>query len=229
MTSVADKYARSITSSHLEVSEFAGDIDSLIASGWVRESLATLLWRLRVEFDAVDARDIAPLPEMAPPDRLDGEETRLKEWRAAEKERIAKDFKDRTTMARALALVHLQSLSPAKEALGRFVMAMATRQSLALTPEEELRLSGRILNAFLDPLCKVCDGVRFKTVPGTGRLSAMPCDACSGSGRARIKYTGNPDAVEIQFTNDVLGELDRKIEFVAKVMKRFLREREVVL
>lgn len=225
---VSDKYARAITSSKLQVTEFAGDIDSLIASGWVRESLATLLWRLRVEFDAVDARDIAPLPEMSPPDRLAGDEANLKAWKADEAKRIAQDFKDRATMARALALVNLQSLRPAKEALGRFVMAMATRQSLNLTPEEELRLSGRILNAWLDPLCRVCDGVRFKTVPGTGRLSAMPCDACSGSGRARIKYTGNPDAVEIQFTNDVLGELDRKIEFVAKVMKRFLREREVV-
>jgi hypothetical protein len=227
---VADRYARAITSSHLEVTEFTGDIDALVASGWCKESLATMLWRLRVEFDSVDAREVVPLPEMAPPDRLfaRGLEAELATWRKGELARIAKDLADRRTMATALALVHMKSLHAAKEALGRFVMAMATREHLELDVNEQLRLSGRVLVSFLNSLCPTCHGVKFKTVPGSGRLSAMPCESCEGSGRDKIRFTGNTDPTEVMFTQAVLAELDRKMQHVAGLMKRFLREREVV-
>lgn len=188
-----DRYARSITSSHLEVTEFTGDVDSLIAAGWCKESLATMLWRMRVEFDAVDKQAMAR-GNCSATDRL-------------------------------MALVHMRSLHPAKEALGRFVMGMATRRNLTLSTEEQLRLSGRILNQWLDPLCKACRGVKFKTVPGSGRLSAMPCDACEGTGRVGLQFTGNTEEEEVQFTRDVLEDMDRKMEHVARLMGGFLRER----
>lgn len=54
MSNAEAQYIRATTSSHLEVSEFAGSIDSLIASGWVQEGLITLLWRARNEFDCLN-------------------------------------------------------------------------------------------------------------------------------------------------------------------------------
>lgn len=228
MTSVADRYARSITSSHLEVTEYTGDIDSLISAGWIKESLSTLLWRVRVEFDAVDARDVVALPEMPPPERLliEGEEKALAEWRKGEKARIAADLKARRLTARALAMVHLTSLREAKEALGRFTMAQSTRMRLPLTPEQELAVAGRAMQAFLDPLCGACHGIKFKTAPGTGRLSSTPCPVCYGSGRAQ----GSDDmtASEFALQQSVLAEIDRKMDRVARLMKRFLRERAEV-
>lgn len=228
MASVQDRYSRSVTSSHLEVTEFVGDVDALIAAGWLRDSLATSLWRLRVEYDQVDDRQLAPLQPEQPPDRFAGDTEQARadraEWVKAEQQRIADDFKARRMVARALALLQLRSLTPAKDALGRFVMAEATRKGLNLTSAEEMAMAGRILNAFLDPNCKTCHGVKFKVIPGTGRLSPIPCDACDGSGRERLRFTGNTTDAEVRFTRHVLALIDGKIDHVAKVMGRFLRQ-----
>jgi hypothetical protein len=189
---VQDKYARSITTSHLEVTEFVGDVDAIIAAGWINESLATLLWRLRVEFDSVDKRAT----------------------------------KGNSTMTdRLLALVHMRSLKPAKDALGSFVAGAANRRGLNLNPIESGRMSARILNHFLDPLCPVCHGRKYKEVPGTGRLSAIPCGACEGSGRHKLRFEGGTSHDEERFTNAVLGELDQKMNHVAGLMGRFMRDR----
>lgn len=54
-----ERYARAMESSHLEMSnERAGDVDLLIAAGWVKEGLGTMLYRLRVEFDSVNQLEL---------------------------------------------------------------------------------------------------------------------------------------------------------------------------
>lgn len=196
MTSVADKYARSITSSHLECTEFTGDLDALIAAGWVREGLSTALWRVRVEFDAVDKQAIGR-GNCSMTDRL-------------------------------LALAHMRSLGPAKTALQAFITGQAGRGGLTLTAVERARVTGRVINSLLDPVCPACHGVKSKTVPGSGRLSGRPCEACEGSGRVGLEFAGKIKGDELEFTRDVLSEIDRKMARVSMLMKRFLREREVV-
>lgn len=52
----AERYARAIGSSHLEVTDQRGDVDVLIAAGWVKSGLGSALYRLMVEFDTVRAR-----------------------------------------------------------------------------------------------------------------------------------------------------------------------------
>lgn len=189
MSSVADRYARSVGSSHLETTEFTGDIDALIASGWVRESLATMLWRLRVEFDRVDKQSL----------------TRG------------------TQIDITLALSRMRSLPSTKAALRTFATSHAQRGGITLTDSEADGLTATILNHFLDSQCKVCNGVKFKTVPGTGRLSANPCDECKGSGRSRVDRRSQGMVIEAMAAQ-VLLELDRKIAVVAAVMGRFLRQ-----
>ena len=47
-----ERYLGSATSIHLRLDlEKPGDVDLLIAAGWIKESLATSLYRLRGEFD----------------------------------------------------------------------------------------------------------------------------------------------------------------------------------
>lgn len=49
--SIAERYMRAIRSSHLEVEDAPGDIDSILAAGMARETLGVMLYRLRAESD----------------------------------------------------------------------------------------------------------------------------------------------------------------------------------
>lgn len=243
MSNVEERYARSIQSSHLEVTIYPGDVDALIASGWIRDGLATTLYRLRVEFDACDMRSIRPFPPDPVPEghgeemwdserkrvRLATDEERnasVRLWHIAEKARVAKDYIDRRTVAKALALVHMKSLPAARDALGRFVMAQATRQHLETTAHDELRLAGRIIDYLLDPQCETCSGVKFKTIPGTRRLSSLACGACDGTGKRRLRFAGSNSMAEVELTRGILAHLERKMDRVNKLMQRFLRQHQ---
>ncbi len=61
---IAERYARAITSSHLELKVELGDLDSIIAAGMVQDSLGVALLRLRSEFDSIstmpNARNMLP-------------------------------------------------------------------------------------------------------------------------------------------------------------------------
>ena len=50
---IAERYQRATHSSHLRVQERRGDVDYLIAAGWLREGLGAVMYRLAVEFDTV--------------------------------------------------------------------------------------------------------------------------------------------------------------------------------
>lgn len=57
---MAERYSRALESSHLEVDvEHPGDVDVLIASGWVKPSLGSDLLRTRSEYDSVNKRELA--------------------------------------------------------------------------------------------------------------------------------------------------------------------------
>jgi len=58
--SLAERYIRAISSSHLEAKlDARGDIDTIIAAGWVKETLGTDLFRTRQEFDGLNRRELA--------------------------------------------------------------------------------------------------------------------------------------------------------------------------
>jgi hypothetical protein len=57
---IPERYTRAMESSHLELSsEQSGDVDVLIAAGWVKETLGTALYRARSEYDAVNKRELS--------------------------------------------------------------------------------------------------------------------------------------------------------------------------
>ena len=192
MTSTIERYSRAISSSHLEVTDKPGDVDALIAAGWIRDGLATMLYRLRVEYDLIDRT--TPILCNSP------------------------------ATSRLMVLINCKGLPAARDAMAAFVTAQAARAGLTITLEEQHRLSGRILDVFLDPLCEACRGVKFKVVPGTGRLSGVSCDACQGTGTRGLKFVGGAERREVEFTRDVQAAIARKMDYVAKMMRAFLRE-----
>jgi hypothetical protein len=52
---VAERYTRAISSSHLRAEDGRCDLDYLIAAGWLEDGLGALLYRLRSEYDTARA------------------------------------------------------------------------------------------------------------------------------------------------------------------------------
>ena len=118
-----------------------------------------------------------------------------------------------------LILMHLKTLSPAKEALAQFGLEMATKRSFDLTDRTVLNLTGRILSAWLDPNCQKCTG--RKTLGGyDGKIQSI-CRACGGTGKAR-QAIGQND-VERAFAAWMLSEMDRMLFVADGRLQKYLR------
>lgn len=184
---IADRYARAVTSSNLRVqARTPGDADVLIASGLASQKLfqrapplASMLYRLRIEYDKVDKRSLARV--------------------------------NVTTTNVLLALTHVRSLLPARKALQNFVEGQAWREGMELDVETLERVADRVLDHFLDPICGACNGVQFKVVIGTGRLSGVACSKCLGSGRRLLVYGDAARAEEYELTRAVRDAITRKM------------------
>lgn len=155
---MADRYARAITSSNLKVgpSEREGDVDALIAAGWVSgDSLGSLLYRLRCEWDRVDKQALR---------RSGGVGTAA-------------------TLARTV-LKNLRPTQRALR--GFTVGMIQREDKVGALPTEDLkralRLADQLLERYLDVTCPACLGVKYQVVSGTSRLSGHACAVCAGTG-----------------------------------------------
>ncbi len=213
---IAERYARALESSHLEVkTDERCSVDYLIAAGWVDESLGTLLFRLRAEFDGVRAeqrlaeRNLLAAQALAA--QLPSEFARDWAQRSAEEAALTE---------RALILVHLKTLHVAKAALGRHASILATKTRFMQDDAAVMRIAGRALDAWLDPLCPRCNG--------TGQIGAYGeprsiCTACHGA-KLRSMRLANDEAGH-QFGLLLMGRMDSKCDYVAARMRRFLSQR----
>lgn len=239
---IGERYSSATESSNLKVSsERRGDVDMMIAAGWVPDTLGALLYRLRVEFDACDLRTIRMLSQDPPPERItalavpvDGEskeaaasrtadyQAKLRAWVTAEGKRVKDDFESRRVVAKALAMVHMKSLPAAVTSLGQHACIMATRTRFMQPDAEVHKLVGRVIDAFLDPLCHQCEGRGFN---GGGRHEQsgprLRCRACRESGK-RLGGIGRSDA-EVTFVRSLLADMEERMTSVEAMMGRFLR------
>jgi hypothetical protein len=188
MGNVSDRYARAITSSNLRVqARTPGDADVLIASGLAARklskkgaaSLASMLYRVRIEYDKVDKRSLA---------RRDVNITNV-----------------------LLALTHVRSLMPVRDALRAFVRGQAWREAMELDEETLHRIADQVLEYFLDPVCGTCNGTKFKVVVGTGRLSGVVCANCLGSGKRVLFHHQDARAEEYRLSDAVKDAVLRKM------------------
>lgn len=142
-------------------SAFSCSVDLLLAAGKVSaagvDPLGLLLWRLRGEFDIARA-EIRPDGEMNITERL-------------------------------LVLSELRSLQPAKQQLWAKVVEWIASSWLGgdempMPREEAMAVTGRVLDAWLDPNCPTCDGRGF--IGGTHRgEQRVRCRGCDGTGLRR--------------------------------------------
>jgi hypothetical protein len=198
MTTIEERYSRAVRSSHLQVTtKEPGDVDKLIAAGWVKDSLGTTLYRLRTEFDAIAA-----------------------DLRRASDPRGTPD-PGAVLTERMLILMRLKSLERARDHLGNFAQQLATRGRHMLDNAAVATIAGRVLDVFLDPNCHHCAGRGFNGGSHRGEARVL-CRHCKGSGH-RKGWIGR-DAKEQEFAAHLLAAMDRTQGEVAGRMRGFLRE-----
>lgn len=233
---IDERYARAVEADSLEVSaDRRGDVDLLIAAGWVRESLGTALYRLRTEFDQVRGalritRDALPYWDELRTVADREAAAALKRWHPPlrypdreiyEARRMTDEAQAFATTALALTLNELKTLRDTRQALGRFAEKLAARDHWDAAPTTITRVAGRVLELWLDPKCPRCEGRGYNggfTAPM--ELCQLPPHGCGGSGR-RSAELWNTVRGE-QFGRHLLAEIERKCDIVDGLMRAYL-------
>lgn len=243
---IQERYSRATQSSHLEVIERrTGDVDILIAAGWVGDSLGTLLYRLVAEWDAVKGERTLYEQEVTRLQELHRESTAHRDREQAQikfgptrwtiyreqTDQHAKDIAREIVTGRAMVLMNLKTLAPAREALGRFGIQHAAAKGYPIATPALFAVVGRVLDVFLDPLCGHCAGRGFNRAKGDSDAIVVDrdrkglmvlCRPCKGSGKRSDDDIGK-DAIERQFAGNLLFEMASKMTNVERSMRSFLR------
>lgn len=195
MSIIEERYARAISSSHLEVKEGRGDADTIIAAGMANETLGVMLSRLRAEWDAAAGELL--LYQRAQREwlrRADDEAVALKaDPRRLSREAFCRSEADREEVTgRAMVLMGLRTLKDVKQALYRFAYLQAERRGVAATHPGITPLCGAVLTAWLDRKCHHCEGRGFN---GGYREPQVRCRHCRGTGHRRIAQLHQVDAL----------------------------------
>lgn len=232
---IAERYSRAIKSDHLRMNErVAGDVDLLIAAGWVHDSMAMQLYRLAVEFDLVRgeidrvrnnyvpaAQALAEQQEAAlvrSKTRMHGPTQAAMLVQQAEADRL-----QAIKQARAFALERLKSLHSTAAAFGDWSCLMARKQKHPLMQDDARikKLAGRVLDTWIDSRCDRCSGTGMLLVGGI----TQKCSGCRGSGN-RTAMIGF-DADERQFARFLFAEMDRRTSGVDAALRKFMSTRRV--
>jgi hypothetical protein len=206
---IGERYSRAISSGHLEMRDRRGDIDVVIAAGLSGDSLASNLFRLAVEYDAVRG------DHRAAEDRLKASEDHAAQKCGAEAERITQSAKDAALTAHVLSLSQLRSLWNTKQLFGEFARQEATRHHFMRSDKDVSAIAGRVLDAWMRPLCGSCNGRGFSGGSHRGEMQTV-CRACRGSGQRR----------------DGIGQTEGERRFVGRLLMRIsellaLAQREI--
>lgn len=125
---------------------------------------------------------------------------------------------DQTAML--LALLQLKSLTAAKNAVGAYAIQEAARRNPALnkSPADILMMVPAILLEWINPNCIPCDG---RGMLGGYGAPLKVCPACKG--RQKIRFKVEVSNQDYEFTQYMIGQLQRKTEEVARKMRQYLK------
>lgn len=216
--------------------------DVVLAAGMQRNRIGILLLRLQAEYDSVRAdleraghirgrnvdagRELerravaADKAAIAAENAHDPAEAAhwlriAEQLRAQAAELITTRTAAEIISARAFILLELKTLFTTKQHVGALSLRMAAKRGNSLKPDVALKLGGRVLDVYLDPICHHCDG--------TGRVgnryageNEKECRACKGTGHRRDILGSGPQ--ETTFAAVLLGELDRQAKDAARRM-----------
>lgn len=205
---LAERYSRAVRSTRLVVQErFRGDVDMLIAAGWTASS-----------YDE-DGQPITPDAQVK------------RSQLAVALHRLASEFDSVRARVHGssslnitealLVLSELKSLPDVRQRFGHHATVYATRWQFMRPDAEVAKVAGRVLDAWLDPICRRCEGAGV-----TGLLGGPQpmCRACGGSGRSQRSV--GADHEERQFAGRLLADMDYMVSDVEAGMRMFLRQRE---
>jgi len=192
MTTIQERHARATTATSLGmVLEHQGASDVLASAGWAAQGDQMSLGHLLVRLRA-EADSVA----------------------RQEIEQAADDI-----TAQVLVLMRLQTLRPARDALGLHAARLAVRLHTDLTVEQRASAVSAALVHWLWQGCDACTG---RGVTGGYGLPQHVCTTCHGSGRAKPLRLKAAD--QQRLADELLVEMDRKASNLVDKMARSLRE-----
>jgi len=118
---------------------------------------------------------------------------------------------------RLMVLSQLQTLSEVKRSLGAHAVVLATKTRFMKPDADALRVAGRCLDVWLDPLCNKCGGRGTTNEYGKPKVI---CKSCGGSG-ARKSHLGK-DTQEQSFAQALLSSVDCMVSEVDTSMRASL-------
>lgn len=222
MSSTEERYIRAAKSSHLKADEFAGDVDTLIASGSFQENreqgprkepvnvskgLVASLLRVRGEYDALRGqlelflRNCSDREEAAA--TLHAQAKRSKDSKDALAALAAQYNAESDALTEhILILVNMKTLRLATLMLWNFVREAA--EDHGYEPEHIDVLTSKVMQAFLAPRCLSCGGRGFT---GGYLRPAVHCKPCERTGRIEIDWSG----YEV-IGGQLLYQIEQKVE-----------------
>jgi hypothetical protein len=235
---LAERYGSAVTSSHLKAeADHRCDVDYLIAAGLLKDGLGSALLRLRAEYDAARALlrhvetsveiwqeriaeiDAQAAPMLRKPAIAPAELRQLRDLHA-EQQRVRAELAGYLASEHGLVLTGLKTLGTVRERVANLALALCTT-SWPLAQEAAVRTAGRVLDAWLDPNCRGCDGRGFNGGTHRGE-QVIRCKVCLGSRLRRVKVasTGEESRFAAMLA-DKLAELQRR---AIDEMQMLLRE-----
>jgi hypothetical protein len=225
------------------VADGVGMTSVILAAGLQQYPVGATLMRLQSEYDTVRgelerAGEIAreTISKAQRLERDAGTATKLAEraatpekrselaWSAIESADRAQALRRRTEQeiltARCLVLTRLKTLHDAKTRIGAYALVLATKNRFMVPNDVVLRLAGRVIDVWLDPVCHKCDGSGLVEAY-EGGAATKQCSVCGGTGNRREQVGGNERARWFAFL--LLGDIQREMALAAAAMGRKLR------
>ena len=229
---MAERYAGAIGASNLRVHPHkAGSVDLILAAAMHKSGLNTKLARTGAEFDTVRgelerAGHIASAQERKAVRlaKVSFKGTAANGYRdAIDGPSLAHAIREQAiaeaVSARCLIMMQLRTLQPTKDALGAYAILAATKRRFMAPNEVVLKITGKVIEAWLDPLCHECDGTGYVASGYRGQVT-KECRPCKGSGQSRSANAGR-GSDEQRFAASLLADIQRCIEdFQADLTKR---------
>ncbi len=200
---IGERYSSATESSNLKLGERRGDVDMIIAAGLTKDNLASALYRLMREYDAVRtehrAADLMLRSRLAEAARQSNPEKAAELIHQAEGAALTEHL---------LILTHLRSLRETKDRFGEFAIQQATKHKFMRNDLDAIRIAGRVLDVWLRPACDKCDGQPFTAMNYSGEARKF-CKPCQGSGLRRESI--GRDDIERGFASRLLMDIDAKL------------------
>ena len=185
------------------------------------DGLASSLFRLQVEYDRVRAEHHAAELVMRNGEKLAREQSLSADQRERDKaEDTGRVTAEGALTAHLLILMQMSSLREAKRLFGEYAEREATQRRYMRPARDVAAIAGRVLDVFLNPNCRHCEGRGFNGASHRGEMQVL-CRPCRGSGHRRDSI--GKDETDRGFAAHLLMQTDALLYQAQRDMTRNFR------